>query len=396
MILQTLLVSKDDQTAETLIQVLAQFGVAVDRSNAPDVAVTRLAAERFDQVIVDFDLDFDAGPDAGSANLVGAFQVLEACRSLAGPDRNPPVTIALLHDTSQIRSILGAGAHFILTKPVTPEQAHNTLRAATALLKRERRKSSRVAVQAAVSIRTDDSNTVEGIMLDLSTGGMDVLAAKPLPAATMVRIFFELPDGGAGIEGEAEVAWSSANGQTGLRFLDMDVKIREQMAEWLASRSHDALPAEPDAVSLCKLTDLSLGGCYVETASPFPQSSAVDLCLHGAGMEIHTEGLVRVMHPGRGMGIEFPANTEEQRKSVGEFIEFLSSQPDAAPQLETSPRSLVANAVDLSQSGSAETDTDDPLLELLRAGNVLEEDAFLEELRRQRTPDDIAQSEIPQ
>lgn len=170
MILQALLVSKDDPTAETLIQVLAQFGVAVERSNATDVAAARLTEQRFDQVIVDFDADFDA-PEAAST-------VLDACRNLSGPDRHPPVTVALLHDASQIRSILGAGAHFILTKPVTAEQAHNTLRAATALLKRERRQSMRVAVQAAVSIKLDDATAVEGIMLDLSTGGMEVLAAK--------------------------------------------------------------------------------------------------------------------------------------------------------------------------------------------------------------------------
>jgi DNA-binding response OmpR family regulator len=383
MILQALLVSKDDQTAETLIQVLAQFGVAVDRSNAADVAVTRLAEERFDQVIVDFDADFD-GPE-------GASLLLEGCRHLAGPDRNPPVTIALLHDASQIRSILGAGAHFILTKPIAREQAQNTLRAATALLKRERRQSFRIAVQAAVSIRVDDSNTVEGIMLDLSAGGMDVLAAKSLPAAAMVRVSFALPDGGAGIEGDAAVAWSTANGQTGLRFLDMDDKMREEMGEWLTARAHDALPEEPDAASQCKLTDLSLGGCYVQTESPFPQSSAVDLCLRAAGMEIHTDGLVRVMHPGHGMGIEFPARTEEQRKSVGEFIEFLTGQPGATPQLETSPRSLVANAVDLNQASSAATDVEDPLLELLRTGNALDEEAFLAELHRQRNPVSVNQ-----
>jgi len=379
MILQALLVSKDDLTAETLIQVLAQFGVAVDRSNAADVAVTRLAEERFDQVIVDFD-----DPEAASL-------LLETCRRVAGPDRKPPITVALLHDASQIRSILGAGTHFILTKPIAHEQAQNTLRAATALLKRERRQSLRVAVQAAVSIRIDDGNTMEGILLDLSTGGMDVLAAKPLPCAALVHISFELPDGAAGIEGDAEVAWSTANGQTGLRFLDMDPKMREEMGEWLAARSHDALPEEPEAVSQCKLTDLSLGGCYVETPSPFPQSSGVDLCLRAAGMEIHAEGLVRVMHPGHGMGIEFPARTEEQRKSVGEFIEFLTGQPGATPQLETSPRSLVANAVDLSQTSSAETDAEDPLLELLRSGNALEEEAFLAELHRQRTPVDVNQ-----
>ena len=40
MILQALLVSKDDQAAETLIQVLAQLGVAVDRSSAAADAAT--------------------------------------------------------------------------------------------------------------------------------------------------------------------------------------------------------------------------------------------------------------------------------------------------------------------------------------------------------------------
>jgi len=395
MILQALLVSKDDLAAETLIQVLAQSGVAVDRSSAADVAMTRLAEERFDQVIVDFDADFDAdrdaGSDAGVEHRETASQLLEACRHLAGPDRNPPVTVAVLHDASQIRSILGAGAHFILTKPVTKEQAQNTLRAATALLRRERRQSLRVAVQAAVSIHVDEGNTVESILLDLSTGGMDVLAAKPIPSRVMVRVSFALPDGGMSVEADAEVAWSAANGQIGLRFLDMDAKMREAMGEWLAARSHDALPEEPDTVHQCKLTDLSLGGCYVQTESPFPQSSAVDLCLRAAGMEIHTEGLVRVMHPGHGMGIEFPARTEEQRKSVGEFIEFLTGQPGATPQLETSPRSLVAAAVDLSLSGSAGTEAEDPLLELLRTGSALEEEAFLDELCRQRTPASVSQ-----
>jgi DNA-binding response OmpR family regulator len=374
MILQALLVSKDDLAAETLIQVLAQLGVAVDRSSAADVAATRLAEEHFDQVIVDFD-----DPDAASL-------VLEGCRSLAGrPEHNPPVTVALLHDPSQIRSILGAGTHFVLTKPVTPEQAHNTLRAATAMLKRERRQSLRVAVQAPVSIHLDDSTAVEGILLDLSTGGMDVLAAKPLSSAIKVRVSFELPNG-AGLASDAEIAWSTANGQMGLRFLDMPPDMHDEMSEWLAARSHDALPEEPDAVSQCELTDLSLGGCYVQTDSPFPQSSVIDLCLRAARMEIHTEGLVRVMHPGHGMGVEFPARTEEQRKNVGEFIEFLSGQPGTTPQLEATPRSLIADAIDLSETGSAGTETEDPLLELLRTGNGLDEEEFVAELHRQRTP----------
>jgi CheY-like chemotaxis protein len=380
MILHTLLTSKDDLTAETLIQVLVQFGAVVDRSNAADVAVTRLAEERFDLAIVDFD------------DREGASLLLEACRRIEGPDRKPPITVALLPDASEIRSILGAGAHFILTKPVAHEQAQNTFRAATAVLRRERRQSSRVAVQAPISIRIDDSNTIEGILLDLSTTGLDVLAAKPLPSAAEVHFSFELPEVASAIQGTAQAVWSTANGQTGFRFLDLDDKMRQEMVEWLAARSHDALPDEPDTVSQCKLTDLSLGGCYVQTESPFPQSSVVDLCLRAAGMEIHTEGLVRVMHPGHGMGIEFPARTEEQRKSVGEFINFLTGQPDAAPQLEASPRHLVASVAGQSETDKdKESDSEDPLLELLRTGNVLEEEAFLAELQRQRTPAAVSQ-----
>ena len=395
MILQTLLVSKDDLSAEALIKVLVQFGVVVDRSSAVDVALARLSEERFDQVIVDFDSDFQ---DPEAAKLL-----LESCRG-AACENHSPVTVALLHDASQIRSILGAGAHFILTKPIGQEQAQNTFRAATALLKRERRKSARVAVQAEISLRTGVSGTpestvVEGILLDLSTGGMDVLAAHPLPSNSLVHASFALP-GGGNIDGNAEVAWTTANGQIGLRFVEMDAEMRQHLNEWLVAHSQDALPDEVDAVTRCKLTDLSLGGCYVQTESPFPQSSAVDLCLRVAGMEIHTEGVVRVMHPGHGMGLEFPARTAEQRKNVGDFIESLTSQPGTAPQLEISPRALVADEVEVHTSGSGdeaehsasdEPGSEDPLLELLRSGHTLDEQAFLEELQRQRTPESVSQ-----
>jgi hypothetical protein len=316
---------------------------------------------------------------------------MDACRGLGAPDRNPPVTAALLSDAKQMRSILGRGAHFILAKPIHAEQAYATLRAATALLKRERRQSMRVAVQVPVSIHGTDGNTIEGILLDLSAGGMDVLAAKPISKASLVRVLFNLPEGEPRVEAEAEVAWSTPNGQVGLRFLDMDGNMREQMTAWLSAHSGDGLPENPGTVGDCKLTDLSLGGCYVETESPFPQSSAVDLCLTVGLMKIHTEGLVRVMHPGHGMGIEFPGRTEDQRKTVEEFIDCLSSQPGTQPQLEASPRSLVASAVDFSQNGSsdgsgAEGGNDDPLVELLRSGGPMEQEDFLAELTRQRTP----------
>jgi CheY-like chemotaxis protein len=378
MMLQALLVSKDDQAAETLTRVLAQFGVAVERSSAVEVAVARLSEEHFDQVIVDFD-------DPATASLV-----LETIRRQADAQHtHPAVTVALLADAEQIRRILGAGAHFILTKPVAYDQATATLRAVTALLKHERRQAFRIPVQAPVSLRTNELPSLEGILLDVSTGGVDILAAQSLPSGALVHFSVELPPG-TQVEGDAEVAWSSANGQSGLRFLDVPTDMREHLGEWLTEHGQQALPEEPDPASPCKLTDLSLGGCYVETESPFPQGSAVDLCLRTAGMEIHTEAVVRVMHPGHGMGIEFPARTEEQRKSVSDFIAFLTSQPAATPQLEISPRSLVAGSEELNPQAANGSEFDDPLLELLRTGASLEQPEFLTELHRQRNSTQVS------
>jgi len=379
MMLQALLVSKDDQTAETLTQVLAQRGIAVIRSSVADVAVSRLNEERFDQVVVDFE-------DPETASLV-----LESCRRLAGPDRSMPVTVALLMDAQQIRTIVGNGAHFVLTKPVDPAQALATLQAAAAILKRERRQSMRVAVQAPVSIQLEQGDSLEAILLDLSTGGMDVLAARPLASSSQVHVSFALPDSTIQIDAKAEVVWGAESGQAGLCFMEMDPTKSEQLGEWLKARSHEDSTEADDHGAPCKLTDLSLGGCYVETESPLPQSSAVDLCLKVADMEIHTEGVVRVMHPSYGMGIEFPAGTEEQRKSVENLIGCLANHPGAEPHLEIQPRALVASAADLDHGDTPGSDVEDPLLELLRSGSNLEQEQFLAELMRQRTTAEVAQ-----
>jgi hypothetical protein len=97
------------------------------------------------------------------------------------------------------------------------------------------------------------------------------------------------------------------------------------------------------------------------------------------------------MHPAHGMGIEFPSRTDEQRKSVGEFIEFLTKQPGATPELEISPRALVASAEELKAQTEPGSENEDALLELLRTGDVLEQVKFLEDLHRQRNSADVTQ-----
>jgi hypothetical protein len=356
---------------------LASFAVAVERFSEVEIALQRLGEQRFDGLIVDFD-----EPDT-------ARQLLQAAYLKPGA----LITMALLSDESSVRDTLQSGAKFILHKPVAEEQAAATLRAVTAMLRRERRRSFRVPVQAPVQLSVQGAEALEGIMLDLSQTGMDVLAAQPLLPAALIGLQFLLPDGSAEIDVHAEVAWANPNGQSGVRFLDLSEDQVEHLKTWLLANSPDVPLEEADPVSLCKLTDLSLGGCYVETASPFPEQALVDLCLRAGGMEIHADGMVRVMHPGSGMGVEFPSRTTEQRETVAQFIEFLTSRPGTLPEPLISPKSLVADENQFATASThCEEHLEDPLLDLLRGAQSLSRDQFLAELHRQRNSEALASS----
>lgn len=377
MTLQALLVSTDDSAADVLGRVLPNFGIAMDRSSDPETTISRIQQQKFDALLVDFD-------DAKLAETV-----VEQMQRLSPAS----LSVALVADTTKVRGILSGGAHFVLYKPVTEEAAKAGLRAAAALLSRERRRAFRVPVQAPVEIALPDERKADGILLDLSETGMDVLTPEAQIPGALLGFQFQLPDSPLAVSGHGQVAWANPNGQTGVHFVDLPETLVGELKTWLKAAATSLGTAPDETVPHCKLTDLSLGGCYVETDAPFPERALVDLCLKTAELEVHTEGMVRVNHPGHGMGVEFPSRTAEQRAQVGNLIDLLRSSPDRAPELTISPRALVA---DLSQfepapaAGSAPEveDMEDPLLDLLRRGTSLQQDDFLSELRHQRSPEE--------
>jgi len=375
MTVQALLVTRDDSASEILGRTLPTYGVAVERWSDPSTAITRLQQQKFDALVVDFD-----DPEA-------ARDVIREARLLGSA--SPPVTVALVADPAAIREILSAGAHFVLHKPLSEEKARTGLCAVTALLSRERRRAFRVPVQAPVELVLPDQRKIEGILLDLSETGMDVLTAEPQPAGSHIGFRFQLPDSSFEMDAHGQVAWVNPNGQTGVHFLDLNEVAAAELKAWLRAAVVTAAVSPNESVPHGQLTDLSLGGCYVETTSPFPERSLIDLCLKTEDIEIHTEAMVRVVHPGRGMGVEFPSRTQEQRAQVENLISYLRGCPETTLELFISPRALTA---DLSQFEPSEADREgckeemeDLLLELLRRGTKLQEDDFIAELRQQRS-----------
>ena len=139
MALRALLVTNDDQAAEVLAPVLHNLGLRTQCCGYSN-AVCLVTEQRFQAVLVDFD-------DPHSATLV--------LKSTSNISENHPITVALLSDKNKVRNAFGAGARFVLYKPLSAQQAETTLRAATALIKSERRSSFRVPIQVAVKLRLE-------------------------------------------------------------------------------------------------------------------------------------------------------------------------------------------------------------------------------------------------
>jgi CheY-like chemotaxis protein len=373
--LQALLVSTDDSAADVLGRVLPALGIAMDRSSDPETTIARIQQQKFDLLVADYDV-----PTAAEAVLQLAAQLGQGA-----------LTVVLVADTAKVRAILNGGAHFVLYKPLSDETVRAGVRAVAALLNRERRRAFRVPVQAPVEITLPDGRKADGILLDLSETGMDVLTAEAQVPGSTLSVQFQLPEG-IHVEAHGQVAWANPNGQSGVHFVDVPQNTASELRMWLQNAALSAGADLDEAVPHCKLTDLSLGGCYVESDAPFPERALIDLCFKANEMEVHTEGMVRVAHPAYGMGVEFPSRTPEQRAQVGNLITFLRSCPDTVPELTISPRALVADLAQFESGGTVDdaAELEDPLLELLRRGSTLQQEEFLAELRHQRNPEGVA------
>jgi hypothetical protein len=269
----------------------------------------------------------------------------------------------------------------VLYKPISEEQAEGTLRAAASLIRNDRRTSFRVPVQVPVTLTTNGGDdSINGILLDLSEEGMDLLASRPLYCSAGLSARFMLPDILSDLELPGEVVWANPNGESGIRFADAPENTRVMLRTWLADHAKQAPLQEPAPRPDCKLTDLSIGGCYVETPSPFPEKTHVLLKFRAGGAELETPGLIRVMHPSHGMGIEFIVHTTERHRKTEAFIRSLSSQPGNEPELLASLRTLPPRE----NNSAPSPELDDPLLHLLRNHESLSEEMFLETLQSQR------------
>jgi c-di-GMP-binding flagellar brake protein YcgR len=364
MSLKALLLCSDAKIVRVLRRVLGDLDIAVELCVDADSALRKLTRQRFEAIIVDCADD-------------GANDVLRSSRS--APCNKQAVAVAIVEPIVGLKAVFDVGAHFVLYKPVSSERAKSSFRAARALMKSERRHWARVTVQIPVVMRSAAAGGNHKVnTVDLSEGGMAVKIGRGRRLTGLWQIAFTLPGTQISLELPAEFAWEGTADQAGLRFQQISPEATRQLREWLKQNSPEAEPDDPPI--RCQLTDLSVGACYLEIASPFPASTRVTLSMRAAGVEVRAQGVVRVMHPDKGMGIEFTQATPEHRAAVEKFLGVLNENRTLLPELLVEPEGLESEP---STGKPPAADSDDPLLQLFY-GDSLTAEQFHEAMRKQR------------
>jgi DNA-binding response OmpR family regulator len=366
MSLKSLVLCSDEKIVRVLRRVLSDLEISMEHCTDPDGAIHKLTRRRFEAIIID------------CTDLKVATSVLKSARS--APCNKRAIAVAIMDGHNGLRSAFDMGAHFVLYKPVSTERARASFRAARALMKRERRRNARVAVQLPVTLHNPTTGFQQSVpTTDLSEGGMAVQLGKRQKDSGPWQAQFTLPGSDKVIEVTGEAAWHNPDGQVGIRFLNLQLDVDHQLRQWLNQHSPEGEKDDPPVC--CKLTDLSLGGCYLEIASPFPPCTRLVLSMKAGALELRVAGVVRVMHPEVGMGVELTQTTQEQRAQVEKFIHSLMSAGGLLPELLVEPEGLEAAPPE----PSAQAEIDDPLLELFQRKAALPAELFLNELRKQRS-----------
>jgi CheY-like chemotaxis protein len=352
--LRVLVVCSDQSAADLLGKVLPELGIEPEPTTSFTRALQRLNEQNFDGIIVDY--------HAGE----GAQEFLSKLRAST---KNPAtVLIAIVDSEFSARPAFGFGANFVLYRPLSLERSRLSLRAARSLMRRERRRAPRIAVNTTINLDLPGADPQQATLLNLSDGGTALRSDRRVPPSCKVYFQFALPGQQQLVRLSGEVAWQDASGRTGIRFVDVPQASRRLINAWLKHNSvrgssepaESSKPAAPTAAlkpasrpgdagnrrgerrfacklgaevyklgasvpNRCTLSDVSENGCYVEMPTPFTTQTGVEIVIRTKNMKVKIRGQVQAVHPGFGMGVRFMFQDKAEQEEVLQLLALLSA-----------------------------------------------------------------------
>ena len=368
--LRALVVSPDQESAALLMLILSELGVAAEHVTSIDRGSERLLAQRFEAVILDYHASHDCD---------------QFLRTLRQPAKNRAIMLIAVVDCDfNPRPLFGMGANFVLYRPLSSERTRTSLRAARALIRRERRRAPRIPLTAIVHVAYPGAPELQTTLQDLSADGTSLKTPDPLPPGCKVYFEFSLPGQDDLVRLSGEVAWQDESGRSGIRFIDVPQTSRRLMQTWLQQKTLSfpasnatgkpaqsfATPPRPPrelqqelrpkakegplvsnagnrrgelrldcklgaevyrqgskVPNRCLLSDISENGCYVEMPTPLTRQSNVEIVVRTADAKVRIAGQVLSTHPGFGMGVRFVFKDDVERENILRLLALLTVGP---------------------------------------------------------------------
>lgn len=221
MTLSALLVCNDDAAIGVLHRVLEELKIRVETCEDFTRAGIRSAQQRFDVIIVD-----------GKS----AHEVLALLRETRVSRLNDAtLAVAVVPSQESIRELFSLGVNFVLYKPVSYERALSSLRAARAVMRKEKRKNARASVHTHATVDYANVEQDKATLIDLAQDGMSVLFGKKLPPTSKVYFQFKLPEQSASVRLSGQLVWQDWNGRGGVQFLDVPKASRRLLEQFLGA-----------------------------------------------------------------------------------------------------------------------------------------------------------------
>jgi CheY-like chemotaxis protein len=234
MTLSALLVCMDEAAAQVLRRVCEELSIGVE--SCPDFARAsiRLAQDRFDVVIVDGE---------SNADVIALLRDTRMSRT-----NDATLAVAVVAGQESIREMFSLGVNFVLYKPVADDRALSTLRAARAVMRKEKRKRGRAPVHTHATVDYANAQQEKATLINLAEDGMSVQFGKKLPPTSKVYFQFRLPGQSASVRLSGQVIWQDWKGRAGVSFVDVPKTSRRLVMDFLdATLPREAQPEQlPD------------------------------------------------------------------------------------------------------------------------------------------------------
>jgi PilZ domain len=161
--------------------------------------------------------------------------------------KDATLAVAVVPTQESIRELFSLGVNFVLYKPVAYDRALSSLRAARAVMRKEKRKNARATVHTHATVDYANVEQERATLIDLAEDGMSVLFGKKLPPTSKVYFQFKLPGQSTSVRLSGQVIWQDWNGRAGVQFIDVPKTSRRLLTDYLsAHRTSEVREELPD------------------------------------------------------------------------------------------------------------------------------------------------------